>query len=123
MWMPGRPAWTSYSSNTFFVLETGACSLRIKAVHSAAHCQHARHVGAMLQLQPHALLQVASLAITELYLSNFRLVWRCLVGHLQHVFDNTWMLATASPSVVVDAVRSAKLLDAVMTVRSSSPTP
>lgn len=62
-------------------------------------------------------VQVASLAITETYLADFRLVWRCVVAHLRNVFDNTWMLAQISPAVVVDAVRAARLLDSVLDVR------
>ena len=61
--------------------------------------------------------QVASLTITETYLADFRLVWRCVVAHLRNVFDNTWMLAQISPAVVVDAVRAARLLDSVVNVR------
>ena len=58
--------------------------------------------------------------MTETYLADFRLVWRCVVAHLRNVFDNTWMLAGISPAVVVDAVRAAKLLDAVLNVRAPS---
>lgn len=54
--------------------------------------------------------------MVEMYVSDFRLVWRCLIDHLRNVFDNTWMLATMSPFVVVDATRAARLLDTVLNV-------
>ena len=62
---------------------------------------------------------MASQTITEVYLADFRLVWRGLLAHLQNVLDNAWMLASVSPDVVVDAARTATLLDAVIEVLHS----
>jgi hypothetical protein len=62
---------------------------------------------------------VASQDITEAHLSDFRLVWRGLLSHFQNVFDNVWMLASMAPSVIVDGVRAAQLIDCVLGVRST----
>jgi hypothetical protein len=63
-------------------------------------------------------IQVASLPIVELYVADFRLVWRCLINHLHNVFENTWTLVAMSPCVVVDAARAACFLDVVLNVRA-----
>lgn len=61
-------------------------------------------------------LQAVNEDITQKYLCDFRLVWRSLLDRLYTVtFESVGICAT-NPEVLVDAVRSICLLDAVVEV-------
>lgn len=62
---------------------------------------------------------VASQDITEKYLFDFRLVWRCILEQLAVVMGNVTDLCTTNPCALVDGVRVAKLLDGVIEVCAS----
>lgn len=65
------------------------------------------------------MLQVASASITEIYLCEFHLVWQTVLARFQSVSSKAYMIIDGSPEVLVDAVRCARLLDAVLQVRTS----
>jgi hypothetical protein len=68
-------------------------------------------------------MQVASAGITEIYLSEFRLVWKTVLARLQSVFLKAYRLSDGNSEVLVDAVRGARLLDAVLKVCCAATQP
>lgn len=59
---------------------------------------------------------VASQDITEKYLFDFRLVWRCFIDKLAEVMGTTATICCTKPHLLVDGIRAARLLDAVIEV-------
>lgn len=63
---------------------------------------------------------VASQDITEKYLFDFRLVWRCFLEQLAEVMGTTATICRKKPHLLVDGMRAARLLDAMIEVAFAS---
>eukprot|EP00892_Ulva_mutabilis_P007454 jgi/Ulvmu1/5080/UM021_0097.1 len=56
----------------------------------------------------------ASQDVTEKYLFDFRLVWRCILEQMAVVMGSVALLCTTAPGVIVDAIRAARVMDSVV---------